>query len=340
MPRAGRRILRALAALCWLYVCALVLLAVLWLAAPTAAWWLALSNIFAPHLFTPLVLLLPLALLLRHAALHSAALALGALFVLLCGPSLLPYSPRAGAEGRALRVLTLNQHRPNRRFEELMAAIRAQDADLVALQELTPATVVHLEAALADVYPYRIVAPSDVDDSGLGLLSRYPLRPLEAPPGLVALAALAEVEGMTVRVLTTHLASPTTRADAPESLPALPIPSAYDTRVRDAEVARLLSFARGSPGPLLLLGDFNLADREPAYALLAAELRDSFRAAAWGFGFTFPDTKRLLRQPYPYPLIRIDYVWSRELTPLAAWTACGQSKSDHCAVVAVLALPS
>jgi vancomycin resistance protein VanJ len=327
--RAVRRMLIGAALV---YSALLLVLVVLWALAPNATWWLAVTNLFAPHLWTPLPLLLIMGLAMRARALWLAIGLVGVLFVLVCGPQLLPPRPPR-ADGPQVRVLTLNQHRTNRRVEELVAALRVQNADLVALQEVSPEVAAALGQQLRELYPYQVLRPA-ADDSGLGLLSRFPLRALGTQGDQVGQWAQLLVGGSELTVANVHLPSPSFAARPLSFAPAVPLPTSYDTTARDETVAALLEAAGAQQGPLLVLGDFNLTEREPAYALLAAQLTDSYRAAGWGWGWTFPDTKRLFKIPYPYPLLRIDYVWARGVAPRSAHTACGQSRSDHCAVVA------
>jgi endonuclease/exonuclease/phosphatase (EEP) superfamily protein YafD len=70
-------------------------------------------------------------------------------------------------------------------------------------------------------------------------------------------------------------------------------------------------------------------------------MHDAYRETAWGFGFTFPNDQRLGRLAVPFPLVRIDYVWSRGgVMPALAWVDCASSGSDHCMLIADLRVGS
>ncbi|NJO84853.1 MAG: hypothetical protein HC828_20205, partial [Blastochloris sp.] len=71
-----------------------------------------------------------------------------------------------------------------------------------------------------------------------------------------------------------------------------PLPIGYDTLRLADQIEHLLSEIEPISGPLVVMGDFNMSDREPGYKLLTGSLRDAFREAGWGFGFTFPNKKR------------------------------------------------
>jgi vancomycin resistance protein VanJ len=86
-----------------------------------------------------------------------------------------------------------------------------------------------------------------------------------------------------------------------------------------------------------VMGDFNTGDREPGHTVLASDLRDAFGETGTGFGFTFPNHKRMGPITIPIPLVRIDYIWTRSsVVPVAAHVNCDDGGSDHCMVVADL----
>ncbi len=72
-----------------------------------------------------------------------------------------------------LRVVTANAWFTNTDHAALVAWLSRSDADIVALQEITPQWALALEP-LARTYPYRKVMPRD-DPYGIALLSRWPI---------------------------------------------------------------------------------------------------------------------------------------------------------------------
>lgn len=83
------------------------------------------------------------------------------------------FVPPAGAP---LRVMIFNLHYAlaDEQLAEMIALIRAQDADLIALQELSiPAAA--LRQHLSQEYPYQELSPA-TSYTGVGVISRYPLR--------------------------------------------------------------------------------------------------------------------------------------------------------------------
>ena len=309
----------------------MVVLALLWSSGPTDMKWLTLSSIAAPFLFLPLALLLPLALVVRSRGLRGAVLVLLGLFALLFGARFLPPRP-ASAEGMlTLRVVTFNQLYTNERVDAALDALSAQDADIVALQELSPAVADALQTRLEDVYPYADFRPSQ-ETEGIGLFSRYPITSVAYEWNPQVQRATVNVRGVDVTVLNLHAPAPYATGSTG------PFFTAYDPQQREPRFEVLLGRIDEATGPLVVLGDFNLSDREWRYNDLSARLTDVFRATTRGFGFTYPNQMRVRGLPVP-PLVRIDYVWvGGGVVPVDAKVVC-DGGSDHCMVVAELGVP-
>ncbi len=317
-----------------IYCAGLLLLVGLWNSFPDSGW-LAVVNIFALYLFAPLILLVPAALLIRSRTLRGAAVATLALFLALFGTQLLP--PRAiAATGMPLRVATLNHLYSNQNTDAIITAIRAQNADVVALQELSQSVQQAAHQQLQSEYPYQILLPGR-GSNGLGILSRYPLSNSTYLPGFTGLRTTLDLHGTPITLLNVHPSAP--RVQLPDYLPegSLPILQDYSTARRSNQITELLRVIDTISGPLVVLGDFNTSDREPEYAEFARRLHDAYRETQWGFGFTFPNKKRVGPLITPFPLIRIDYIWSRaDVRPEYAWVECDNGGSDHCMVIADL----
>jgi endonuclease/exonuclease/phosphatase (EEP) superfamily protein YafD len=258
-----------------------------------------------------------------------------AAFLVLFGSRLVP-SFAQPSEGMRLRVMTINHLYTNRNVADLIGAIRAQDADIVAIQELSEPVADAASHQLSNLYPYQVLSPGP-EDYGLGILSRYPLHSTARMQGFAGQRAIMDIDGTAITVINVHLNAPQVQTRRLRQFRPVKMVLNYDTSLRALEVARLLDEIDAVDGPLLVMGDFNTSDREPAYAELAARLHDAYRETAWGFGFTFPNDQRLARLKVPFPLVRIDYVWSRAgMAPAAAQVVCDNGGSDHCAVVADL----
>ena len=331
-----RRLLSDAAAI---YCGGVIVLVALWHTAAQPPWWLALANVFALYLFAPLLLLAPAALVVRSRGLRSTVVVLVAIFLLLFGARLIPASATQ-ARGAHLRVLTFNQLHGNARVEDVVMAVRGQDADVVALQELSVQVATAMRRQLGEMYPYQFAMASE-REYGLGVFSRYPLREMRFEQGFSGQRMIVDVHGQPITLINVHLTAPAIRTRRFWPLRPLKVILDYNTAQRASEAARLLRTIDAIQGPLVVLGDFNTGDREPAYAEFAARMHDAYRETAWGFGFTFPNDQRLGRLAVPFPLVRIDYVWSRGgVMPALAWVDCASSGSDHCMLIADLRVGS
>lgn len=289
---------------------------------------LAAASYGAPFFFAPLLVLLPLAFLSSSRPAIVSTLLVLALFLGLFLPLFLPrLGPPPPVAGKPLRVMTYNLGGSRAAPGALVAAIEGQDVDLVALQEVTPATGQALQEALGTRFPFSILEPGQADT---GLLSRHPIVASErfrpAGFGRAALLARLDVDGAIMHVIVVH----------PRPPGLCPLPAGVCYQELERQVDDIARRAAVLPGPVLVLGDFNMSEQTRAYDKMAGTLRDAFREAGWGFGFTFPVGRSQGRLPVPGPLVRIDYIFhSNELYAGRAAVGC-RAGSDHCFVVAQL----
>ncbi|MFD0024340.1 poly(A) polymerase [Streptomyces sp. NPDC058382] len=149
-----------------------------------------------------------------------------------------------------------------RRRPLLLDALRAADADVIALQEAEPA-LLDLLLGSGWVRDGYVVASEplgrDVPDYGLLLLSRLPVREAglhSLGPHKAVAAAVVDTAGGPVTVAVTHLSSD----HSPEGAVR-----------RDAELAELATGLAGVEGELLLVGDFNDGGDRPQSRLTMAD---------------------------------------------------------------------
>ncbi|HEY7599436.1 MAG TPA: endonuclease/exonuclease/phosphatase family protein, partial [Candidatus Limnocylindrales bacterium] len=184
-------------------------------------------------------------------------------------------------------------------------------------------------------FPHRLLHP---DDSvlGMGLLSIHPLTERSNgrnPPHVHADMRLRD--GLTVSTLVGHPLPPKfgTLFDV--------IPTGYVASERDASISLLRvkvasDLAAGTP--VIVLGDFNVTDREPAYHDLTAGLKDAHLEVGFGPGSTWRPARFA---GVPLGVLRIDYVLvGGAVRPLTVAADCASSGSDHCIVESTLAVAS
>jgi endonuclease/exonuclease/phosphatase (EEP) superfamily protein YafD len=298
------------------------------------AGWFGFVRELTLYLFLPLpALLLAAAVCRARLALLSLALPL-VVFLVYYGPRFrFQPTPAAGASG-SFRVLTFNTgaNAGGGRLAPLLRTVRAVDADVVALQEVPPATLEQLRTELAAAYPYQEGTVDAVSFSRFPLQRAAELQLGDSPYTGQQLSV--SLRGRPVVLTNVHVTRPVYRLQWRRQL--VPVVRGYNPESRDAQVTELVNRIRTVPGPRLLTGDFNETEWSRPYQLLAAELGDSFREAGSGFGHTYPSNFAWGEWRFSLPLMRIDYVFhSSELMALEARVG-PDGGSDHLPVVAEL----
>lgn len=296
-------------------------------------WWGEVAVNFAPWLFVPLLVLVPLAVLVRSWPLRGATAVAVMVFLVLYGDRFLPRRPPAiPPDAARFTIMTFNVHVRNNDPDRVAAAIEREAPDIVALQELRPAMAEALSARLADRYPYRLLQPEQ-GFRGSGVLSRYPIREEKAPvlAGGVRVSQhlVLDVAGQPLELFNVHLHIPEPPPAEERSVLEEIAPGPASLTRQDLELNTLMDQIGQLSGPLIVVGDFNLTDQSPGYAQLTTLLRDAYREAGWGFGLTFPNARRVQGFYIPFPLLQLDYVFhSPDLQASRAWVG-RDGGSDH-----------
>ncbi|MBN8592135.1 MAG: endonuclease/exonuclease/phosphatase family protein [Anaerolineae bacterium] len=312
-------------------------------------WMLSLLNTFAYVVFLPLIPLLLIGLLMRQPRPTLRLLpvmALGGLWFA-------PYLPKAApvSTGPTLTVLTQNVWGNNHDLTAFEDWLRGSGADVLLLQEISPAYATDGLPRLADVFPYQAAQSDDSRWGGNLILSRYPIIEttyvdLDIPDTPSPVRALIDVEGQVIAVYNVHMAWPG-RKQPRLSLPfglsnhfGVHVALAYDDRLRNRQIANLLDHLQEESYPFIIGGDFNTSDQTPTYQQLTAIMRDSFREAGSGAGMSWPVSSARGMPAWVPPLIRIDYIFhSDDLRALRSWQAPPLG-SDHLGLVSVISLES
>lgn len=234
--------------------------------------------------------------------------------------------PPATAPARALTVATYNLNYGLAGDPETLAAARATRADVLLLQETSPAWVRALRDAFAASHPHHCAAASARPAGGMLILSRFPLRDCRVSPSALgwfpAQAAVVEAPGGALRVINLHL-KPVVQDGS--LLLGLFVTHAQRAREMRAHLGRLLE----PDPPVILGGDFNEAARGGLGVLevrgFVSVLPRFFPSAStWGWPLgAMPLEKRL------------DHLVIREDGPLRCVDArvLGAGRSDHRPVV-------
>ncbi|WP_246095213.1 endonuclease/exonuclease/phosphatase family protein [Streptomyces roseicoloratus] len=216
--------------------------------------------------------------------------------------------------GGDLIVVTHNVDEANPDPEGTARALARSGAHVIALEELSSSSTPVYERELAAAYPYHSV------HLGVGLWSTYPLRrtePVPIMPWTRAVRATVDTPRGPVAVFAAHLAS------------VRVTPLGFATARRNEAGRKLAEAVRAERLPrVVVMGDFNGTTGDPALGALTSPLRSAHSEAGAGFGLTWPAS---------FPLVRIDQILVRGVSPAAAWSLPATG-SDHLPVAASLRL--
>lgn len=324
------------------YAAALLVLTAVHAVAPQRSGVLALSQILAPHLFALAALFLPLAILpvqspsprpRSKAALQVALVAVAVVGAARFGPNMVSLPPPAPpASAQELSLLSWNLEFSGPTDDEIISILDDSGAQIVGLQELNrrDAATVLTDPRLLARFPYRELHPQD-GSAGSGLLSSFPMLDSGWLPGpSTAWGRLDLGGGRSIVAATAH---PPPGQLGPR---VIFLPTVRDAAIRELR-SQLVDPALAVGERVILFGDMNVTDREPAYRDLSAGLVDLHAEVGLGPGSTWrPSELEVL----PFGIFRIDYVFvSRDLLPLAIAADCTPLGSDHCVLRARAAFP-
>ncbi|MFM7425238.1 MAG: endonuclease/exonuclease/phosphatase family protein [Elainella sp.] len=297
-------------------------------------WPLQLIITFKVWLYLPLVILIPFCLLYIRKRVALLLLITLLWFSWDYGWCLLPHWTIGPMP---LRVMSWNIRYDNPSPEVIGQTILAQQPDVVALQALMNPNAQALAVLLQSRYPHQAFSTT----AGLGIFSRYPLTPIQPSPAAIG----SRYQQVTITppeatetprsalpqqftLINVHLPTPSISISR---LASIPIPTNFFTTKQNRHLAQLLQQMQTVSQPLLVMGDFNIGDRQPNYQRLRAQLGDAFYGVGWGLGLSYP----VNRLP-PFPLVRIDYLFhSSQWQPQRIWQG-QRTGSDHKYLVAEL----
>ena len=192
----------------------------------------------------------------------------------------------------AVRVLTINVYVGAADLNEVARLVKANDVDLLVVQEVMPGTFDELDPKVRPLLP-KLLSSNPVRPSGTVIWSRWPLRSLgpSLGEGHETSRSLLTVPGAVPVTLTgVHTTSPGRGRVEPWNL----------------DLKNLAKVSAETTGPQLMLGDFNASrDHRPFRRLLDTGLVDAaetMRTPPWR-GVTWPANKR--RAPLS---VRLDHV--------------------------------
>lgn len=307
--------------------------------------WVNIVNMFAFQVFIFLIPFGLLGILYRRRHLQIASLISLGLFLVVFGKLLFPKQKPVPTSAPVLQVMTYNMLVYSSDVQFAADFIRAEDADIVLIQETSHSMSAMLEDEMKDLYPYQIHHPSDIP-IGMSVISKFPFEIIDYDLGdsWVGAPILVDVnwQGRKVHVVNFHM--------DPTSLDVIRTPNRARevAEMRLEHATRLVNFLQNTPGPAILAGDVNDVFLNDPYVLLThAGLQDAWAEAGFGLGHTFPGNKspgasRLNIHGFYVPewLVRIDYIFvTSDWQVLSTHLAGTKGHSDHRAVSTFLSLP-
>ncbi len=224
-----------------------------------------------------------------------------------------------------LRVGSYNLYVGAKDLPKTMAVIKRMDADVIALQEVKPGYDNGLTDALSAEYPHRYFS------SGLGVLSRFPLR---APTYQHSRRGIngfifAVIEHPRGRVQFADLHLDPLRLWRLRDLAVLPLQFSRQRRIQKEELSQ--AFAQLRPGlPTVLAGDFNRVSDDVITTLQEGGFVDSFAAVT-------PHPEAISTLHFSFLGIhfgkRIDFIFHDRSFRTAGSQVVNGAPSDHDALV-------
>jgi endonuclease/exonuclease/phosphatase (EEP) superfamily protein YafD len=281
--------------------------------------------------YTPVVAigalaLLPVALLLRVWAVAVAAALVAVVLAALVLPRAFGDDPHDPSQDVGLTVLASNLHYGEGDPGAVVELVRANDVDVLCIQELTPRATFGLRrAGIDELLPERLLIPESGTE-GSGIYSRHPLRESGsgrlAAPGFAMASAVATVPAAgEVELASVH-----------------PLPPTGQSAVEEwADGLSALPRATPAAGLRVLAGDFNATlDHAEFRDIVDSGYVDAAEVAGEGLSPTWPADRLLGILPPP---VTIDHVLADERIEVGDVSTHEIPESDHRAVLAELFLP-
>lgn len=232
------------------------------------------------------------------------------------------------AADKTVRVMTYNVAHFDLDRPGVIEDMRQADADLIFIQE---ACKPEEQKAVGEMLCKELKGYQFVSASSNMILSRLPIKfekflnvPTKWPVKQFPIATVQSPLGP-IRVISVHMEPSWVEKMPPDFGEYIPVVSKV-VRDRQAQVDLLMASLRPSKIPVIMAGDFNGTPGSESIRRLSDYFTDSYATTERGFGMSL-----LAKLPYK----RIDYVWTRGLTPLQTEVVKSMA-SDHMPVVAVI----
>ena len=300
----------------WAFVALLSVVAVSRRVGGTAPTLLQPLQAVVPLLFLPIYVILAGALVTRRWMLAVTAVLFGLVHWFSVAPARgTDDRPYWLGRGASITVAEANLYEKNPTLAESIANLRAADADVVVVVEVTQdADAAMAAAGLYVSYPYRVVEPIR-GAAGSAILSKLPLTDVgRLTRNRLPIADITLPDGQKVRIVAVH--------------PMPPLSGSRSAKEWTEDLGVLRRYAARTVGPVALVGDFNGTRWQPAFgSLLHSGLRDAHEATGKGLTNSWP-ADRFRR------LVRLDHALVGDQLFPTAVTDVQLPGSDHLGFVA------
>lgn len=246
--------------------------------------------------------------------------------ILLLIPPVLGRAPQAVEASRRIRIVSWNVHEEYGNVPTMRRVVAALKPDIVCLQEAR-------QPLFYDALPGAAVGhANEVTTLTRGrILRKQRIRLGPYPNFRRGLETVIELPQGRLSVFNVHYVIDMT-GRLKRARQGLPVRALDDTQqARRLENEAVLRWLNSTPGPRVVVGDFNTPPNAAMYRDLKAVATDAFGKVGRGWGFTYRRDR---------PVIRIDYVWcAGKVEPVACRPRDGEV-SDHRLLVTDLLLPA
>ncbi|MCI4670335.1 MAG: endonuclease/exonuclease/phosphatase family protein [Bacteroidia bacterium] len=236
---------------------------------------------------------------------------------------------------KEISLTSYNLFFKNNYKQNILNEIKANETDLLFVQELTPAWKNKLAPLLARRYKYQKDLRSRYT-YGIGIYSKYPIISYKmlrntAKQPFCQIAEIS-INNQKVVFVNVHLASPAVAVENPDRFFSLYAQNYKDRKNQMEELQAYLD-KNHSGQAMVMVGDLNTPRMEPLYRKLRHRWADLYKKTGYGPGWTFPNIEQL-----PMPLITLDYILYRGKIKGKSFKVLPGSSSDHLAIYGKLQL--
>lgn len=231
-------------------------------------------------------------------------------------------------------LMTYNIFFKNSNPQSSLTKIEEVEPDILVIQELTTAWKTELENSIGHRYRYKKIRVLE-GTHGIGIYSKFPIagyQLLGSTSRPYAQVLELNIHNKKVQLFNVHLASPAIAVEHPENFITL-FKSNYELRRQQLEsIDSIASQTQSKFNAQILVGDLNTTRYEPIYRNLTLEWVDFYSVTGTGFGFNFPNSKKM------EPLLTLDYIFGRGDIGVTEMKIIDGGSSDHLALAGKIKL--